>query len=76
MIFSFYNSVATNQDVFNRLMVSSDPMISSMYKAPKRKSTPFRAEALKFLKEPNVTLNEEHYSSDNEDCEENDELLS
>lgn len=72
--FFVFNSVATNQDVFNRLMVSSDPLISSMGKIPKRKTIPFRQDVLKFLKEPAIEYNEMSYSSNDEDCGDNDEL--
>ena len=62
-------SIATNQDLFNRLMVSSDPLISSIGKVSIRKRLPLKEEAINLLKEPNIS---DFLSSDDEDIEDKD----
>ena len=65
--FFYANSVATNEDIFNRLMVSSDPLISSTRKPAAKKNVSFRKEVIEFLKEP-VVANEMPYSSNDEEA--------
>lgn len=60
-----FSRESCNQDVFNRLMLSSDPLLSSMREVKKRKSNTFLPESLAMLiaAEPNVF----GYSSESEE---------
>ena len=51
-------------------MVSSDPLISSLQKISKKKSAPFRSDALQLLKEPDIASNNMPCLSSDEDFEE------
>ena len=56
------------QDVFNRLLVTSDPYISSVRKLPQKPLKSFAAEAVQLLEPPEIPANTPHnyYSDDAE----------
>lgn len=67
----------TNEDILNVLLVSSDPLISSLHPMPKRKLNSFSSEVLQLLNSPDIKLQEEEGSndewSDEEDTEQAEE---
>ena len=47
-----FSRAATNEDVFRRLLLSSDPVISSIRQLPRKISSSFSREVLDLLKTP------------------------
>lgn len=50
------SKVKTMEDIFNRLMVTSDPYISSIRKLPQKKLKSLSREAVELLLSPTVTI--------------------
>lgn len=46
------------RDIFNRLLVTSDPFLSSIRKLPQRPAKSLHQEAIQLLKQPEVTRQE------------------
>jgi hypothetical protein len=55
------------EDVFKRLLVVSDPLISNHRKLPQKKIRSLSAEAIQLLKEPFILLQNEPISNDGDD---------
>lgn len=66
-----FSRVQCNKDIINRLLLSSDPLITSIRPTPKKKSLPFTKEAISFMLPP--VLGSEENSDSEEDFEETDE---
>ena len=63
----------TLQDVFNRLLLSSAPHISTLRKLPKRNSQSLSPEVINLLLPPEVnTVNSDDFESDNSSVDECD----
>lgn len=60
--------VSTNEDLFKRLLASSDPYVTSLRRNPSKKYKPFSEDVLNLLKHPNVTSKADE-SDDNDDNE-------
>ncbi|CAH1962954.1 unnamed protein product [Acanthoscelides obtectus] len=52
------------RDIFNRLLVTSDPFLSRIRKLPQRPAKSLYKEALQLLKQPEVTRQETRNDSD------------
>lgn len=62
--------VATNQDIINMLLLSSDPLISSLTRSPSAKTKSISPEVLRLLQESaNESGNEEDKQSETEDSD-------
>jgi hypothetical protein len=59
------------EDVFKRLLVVSDPLISNHRKLPQKKIRSLSAEAIQLLIEPFILLQNEPISNDGNDSSEN-----
>lgn len=59
--------VATNEDLFKRLLVSSDPYITSLRQNRSKKSRTISAEVLNLLKQPEVANQNESDDDDDDD---------
>ena len=68
-----FSRTHTNQDLLNILLVSSDPLISSLQKTPRKKSKSFSADVIALLKMPDIpqtiTQNEESENDETSDEE-------
>lgn len=69
-----FSREACNFDVIDKLLCSSDPLLSSMRPAPRKKSKQFSKEALEMLllKDPTTRPHSENPSSDEEGDEQVD----
>lgn len=54
----------TNEDVFNLLLISSDPLISSLRELPRKKLTKFSLQALEMFQAPDLNLDQRGYEGD------------
>lgn len=63
-----FSRESCNLDVFNRLLLSSDPLITSMRPKPKKKNDPFLKETLELLMpaDPNPTSDESEEAESSE----------
>lgn len=70
-----FSRVSCNLDVLNRLLLSSDPLITGMRSVPKKKSKPFSKETLTLLlpASPNVEILSESSTDDEEETIDSDE---
>lgn len=50
--------ISANEDLLNRLLVSSDPLVSSLRELPKKKLTTFSPEVVGLLKKPEIEMKE------------------
>ncbi|XP_036148284.1 uncharacterized protein LOC118647442 [Monomorium pharaonis] len=59
--------VATNEDLFKRLLASSDPYITSLRRMLPKKSSTISADVLNLLKQPDIINQEDESDDDNND---------
>lgn len=59
--------IATNEDLFKRLLVSSDPYITSLRRIPPKKSKQISADVLNLLKESDIVNQEDEFDNDDDD---------
>ncbi|XP_076396765.1 uncharacterized protein LOC143265943 [Megachile rotundata] len=65
---------ACNEDVINRLLLTSDPYLTSIRKIPKKKSRPLLQETLNLLLLPNtISEDEDESEEENEEDDENED---
>lgn len=62
-----------NVDVFNLLLLSSDPLITSKRELPKKKMTTLPKEAIELLMAPSLQPTDENYSSTQDDDDDSDD---
>ena len=67
-----FSRTATMEDVFHRLLVTSDPFISSLSKIYPQQKKSLSTEALKLLSCENVIVNDCISEDDSESAEESD----
>lgn len=64
--------VNTNTDIFNMMLITTDPVIVSLRQKPKTKSIPFNKDVIQFFENPEINAKE---FCDSEDVDENEDEL-